>query len=82
MFTDNGAHIRKLHVQNVLNHIVGISVLHENPGVPRNRLCQELLLLWISRINALLHNAASMHVTGDLFTVRDHGIINELFVAR
>ena len=82
LFTDNGPHVRNLHVQNVLNHIVGIRVLHKNPRVPRYRLCQESLLLWVSCINALLHYAASMHVTGDLFTVRDHGVINELFVVR
>ena len=50
--------------------------------MPRDGLRQELLLCWVSIINALLHDAAAVHVAGYLRAVSYHGLIDELLVDR
>ena len=43
-------------------------------------MSQELLLLGVRCVDALLHDAATVHVTGDQSTIHDHGIVDELLV--
>ena len=46
----------------------------------RYRLRQALLLGRVRGVDALLHDTAAVHVAGNLSTVLDHGIVDELFV--
>ena len=50
--------------------------------MPRDGLRKDLFLFWIRRINALLHDAAAVHVTGYLRAIGYHFLINELLVDR
>ena len=66
----------------MLNHIISVSVFHENTGVSRDGLCQELFLFRTRSINALLHDGAAVHITCYPRTISYHLIIDDLIVDR
>lgn len=74
-----------LHVfkfKDVLDNIVAIWVLNEDSCVLRYLKSECDLLHRVSAIDALLHNAAAVLVTGNLNALSDHSIINELVELR
>ena len=64
----------------ILDDIVAIRVPHEYLGVFSNLGGQGVLLHIAAPINALLHDAAAVLVAGDLHTLSDHCIVDELVV--
>jgi hypothetical protein len=65
-------------LEHKLNHIVGKRILYESESVIGYLEHQRFLLSLRPCVNAFLHNTASMFVAGDLDTLLDHSVEQEL----
>lgn len=74
------ANIFIFEVENVLDDIIGIRILDKNACILCDGQHKELLLLWVCRVDAFLHDAASVHMAGDRATVFHHCIVDELLI--
>ena len=80
VFADNDADFGNVQVEDVLDDVVGKRVLDENLGVDGNAHGELGALGGVGCVNALLHDAAAVLVTGNLVAVLHHGLVNELRV--
>lgn len=80
MFSDDNTHFGNVQVEDVLDNVVGKRVFHEDLGVNCDAHSQLRALGRVSCINALLHDATAVLVTGNVVAVLHHGLVNELCV--
>jgi hypothetical protein len=72
--------MRHFQAEHILNHVVGERVSNEEPRVSSDCHRQRLLLVFVGCIDAFLHQAAPVLVTGNLLTLQFQNVKDKLFV--